>query len=55
MLGQEGEIMDSNTSLSSMLTPKFFKLFLRSVLRDRIWPALAFQAGFLVQSCDRAT
>ena len=40
-------MMDSNTSLSSILTPKhFLLLFLGSVLTDRIWPALAFQEGF---------
>ena len=39
-------MIDSNTSLPSILTPKHFSLFQQSVLTDRIWPALAFQAGF---------
>ena len=34
--------MDSNISLSSILTPKHFLLFLRSVLTDRILPVLFF-------------
>ena len=41
-------MMDSNTSLPSMLTPKhFLTVSVQSVWTDRIWPALAFQAGFL--------
>ena len=43
--GAGREMIDSNTSLPSILIPKHFLLFVRSVLRDRIWPVLAFQAG----------
>ena len=35
-------IIDSNKSSLSMLTPKHFLLFLRSVLTDPTWLALAF-------------
>ena len=50
--GVGDEMMDSNTSLHSTLTPKHFLLFLRSVWRDRILPVLAFQLGkFLVHNC----
>ena len=38
-------MIDSNTSLPSILTPKHFLLFLRSVLRGWIQSVLAFQAG----------
>ena len=38
-------MIDSNTSLPFILTPKHFLLFLRSVLRDWIQSVLAFQAG----------
>ena len=34
--GAGREMIDSNTSLPSILTPKHFLLFLRPVLRDRI-------------------
>ena len=43
--GAGPEMMDSNTSLPSILTPEHFLLSLRSVLRDRILPVLAFQAS----------
>ena len=43
--GAGREMIDSHLSLPSILTPKRFLLFLRSVLRDRIQPVLAFQAG----------
>ena len=41
--GAGREIIDSNTSLPSILTPKRFSLFLRSVLTDRILPDLLFR------------
>ena len=45
--GAGREMMNSNTSLPAILTPKtFFWLFLRSVLTDRILPVLVFQANF---------
>ena len=44
--GAGREMMDSNTSLPSILTPKHFWLLLRSVLTDRILPVLVFQASF---------
>ena len=44
--GAGREMMDSNTSLPEILTPKHFWLFLRSVLIDRILPVLVFQANF---------
>ena len=44
--GAGREMMDSNTSLSAILTPKHFWLFLRSVLTDRILHVLVFQASF---------
>ena len=40
------EMMDSNTSLPEIFSPKHFWLFLRSVLTDRILPVLVFQAKF---------
>ena len=43
--GAGREMMDANTSLPSILTPKHFSLFLRSGLTDRILPVLAFQAS----------
>ena len=47
--GEEGagrEIMDSNTSLPSILTLKhFFSQFLQSVLTDRTYSVLVLQAG----------
>ena len=43
--GAGREMMDSSTSLHSILTPKHFSLFLRSVLTDQILPVLAFQAS----------
>ena len=44
--GEAGhEIINSNTSLPSLLTPKHLSLFLRSVLTDRILPVLAFRTG----------
>ena len=46
--GAGHEMIDANTSLPSILTPKqlnTFSQFLRSVLTDRILPALVFQAG----------
>ena len=40
------EMIDSNTSMPSTLTPKhFFFAVFWSVLTDRIQPVLAFQAG----------
>ena len=39
------QMMDSDTSLPSILTLKHFWLFLRSVLTDRILPVLVFQAS----------
>ena len=44
--GAVREIIDSNTSLPAILTPRHFWLFPRSVLTDRILPVLVFQAGF---------
>ena len=45
--GAGREMMDSNTPLPAILTPKhFFWLFLRTVLTDRILPVLVFQASF---------
>ena len=44
--GAGREMMDSNTSLPAILTPKHVWLFLRSVLTDRILPVLVFQASF---------
>ena len=44
--GAGREMMDSNTSLPAIFTPKHFWLFLRSVLIDWILPVLVFQANF---------
>ena len=44
--GAGREMMDSNTFLPEILTPKHFWLFLRLVLIDRILPVLVFQAKF---------
>ena len=44
--GAGRKIMDSETPLHLMLTPKHLLLFLRSVLTNRICPALVFQADF---------
>ena len=44
--GARSELMDSNTSLPAILTPKHFWLFLRSVLTNRILPVLVFLACF---------
>ena len=42
--GAGHEMIDSNTSLPAILTPKHIWLFLRSVLTDQILPVLVFQA-----------
>ena len=47
--GAGREMMDSNTSLPAILTPKHFWLFLQSVLTDRILPVLVFWQIFGTQ------
>ena len=44
------EMIDSNTSLLSILTPKHFFAVLRSVVRDQIFACTAFQAGSLYKA-----